>query len=93
MSPRVPVILSLSDTLSGHSLLHSRWNLIAFPSFDKSYSVSGLKAENGVTRVEDFDSWSLPHSLKALTFGGTLQTGFGYWTRMEYDTVWIIEIS
>ncbi len=73
--------------------LDSGWNLVGFPSFNTSYLVSDLKAEVGSTRVEGFDSSELPHFLRVLGDTEVLQAGYGYWVRVEMDTVWTITIE
>ncbi|MFQ6107884.1 MAG: NosD domain-containing protein [Thermoplasmata archaeon] len=72
--------------------LNDGWNLISFPSFNTSYSVSDLKAEIGATRVEGHDS-ILPYFLRVLGDAEMLQAGYGYWVRVEADMDWIIEVS
>ncbi len=73
--------------------LHRGWNLVGFPSFNSTYTVSDLKAEVGATRVEGFDSSALPYCLGVLGDGEVLQAGYGYWVRVEADTVWIAEVT
>ncbi|MFQ6061350.1 MAG: NosD domain-containing protein, partial [Thermoplasmata archaeon] len=68
------------------------WNLASFPSFGTSYTISDLKAEIGATRVEGYESVS-PHYLRVLGDAETLLAGYGYWVRVETDTVWIVEVS
>ncbi len=68
------------------------WNLASFPSFGALYTISDLKAEIGATRVEGYESVS-PYYLRVLGDAETLQAGYGYWVRVETDTVWIVEVS
>ena len=71
--------------------LHKGWNLIGFPSFNASYSVSDLKAETGATRVEGYDLAS-PNFLRVLGDAEVLEAGYGYWVRLEADTTWVVEM-
>ncbi|MFQ6107018.1 MAG: CARDB domain-containing protein [Thermoplasmata archaeon] len=72
--------------------LHEGWNLVSFPSFNASFSVSDLKVEIGATRVEGYDPLP-PYFLKAIGDAEMLQAGYGYWVRAEVDTDWIVEVS
>lgn len=72
--------------------LREGWNLASFPSFATLYTISDLKAEVGATRVEGYESVS-PYYLRVLGDAETLQSGYGYWARVETDTVWIVEDS
>ena len=72
--------------------LYEGWNLVSFPSFNASYSVSDLKAEIGATRVEGYDLAS-PNFLKVLGDAEVLQAVYGYWVRVEMDTFWTITIE
>lgn len=72
--------------------LYEGWNLVSFPSFNASYSVSDLKAEIGATRVEGYNLAS-PNFLRVLGDAEVLQAGYGYWVRVEMDTVWTITIE
>jgi hypothetical protein len=75
--------------------LHQGWNLISFPSFNASYSVSELKAEVGATRVEGYISMPpfTPYMLEVLGDGMALQAGYGYWMRVPSSVDWVIEVS
>ena len=72
--------------------LHKGWNLVGFPSFNATYTVSDLKTEVGATSVEGYDSLS-PYYLRILGDLEVLQAGYGYWVMVEADTVWTIEVS
>ena len=72
--------------------LHEGWNLVGFPSFDSTYSISDLNTEVGSTRVEGFDS--LPHyHLRVLGDAEVLLPGYGYWVKVDADVDWIVEVS
>lgn len=73
--------------------LHSGWNLVGFPSFNPTYTVFDLKAEGGSTRVEGFDASMVPYHLRVLGVAEVLQTGYGYWVRVEAETVWTLDIG
>lgn len=70
--------------------LHEGWNLVGFPSFNSSYTVSDLKTEVNSTRLEGFDSSNPPYFLKLLASADKLQPGFGYWVRVELEITWIV---
>ncbi|MCJ2564191.1 MAG: right-handed parallel beta-helix repeat-containing protein [Candidatus Thermoplasmatota archaeon] len=72
--------------------LRSGWNLVSFPSFNVTYTVADLKAETGATRVEGYDP-SPPYHLRVLGDGEMLQAGYGYWVKVETDSLWIVEVS
>ena len=72
--------------------LHKGWNLVSFPSFNTSYSYSDMKMESGATRVEGYDP-TPPNFLRVLGGLDVLQTGFGYWVRVETVTDWIVQVS
>ncbi len=73
--------------------LHAGWNLVGFPSFDDSYTLSDLKAGIAVDRVEGFDGTAPPYFLRAMTDGNLLQAGSGYWINMANEATWIITNS
>jgi parallel beta-helix repeat protein len=70
--------------------LKAGWNLVGFPSFRSSYSVSDLKAETGAARVEGLDSSSPPYYLRVMNDAEYLQTGQGYWVHLNGDTSWTV---
>jgi len=70
--------------------LHAGWNLVSFPAFNTTYTVSDLKAEVGATRVEGFDGSAFPHFLRTLGDVEVLQAGQAYWVRVEADMVWTV---
>ena len=72
--------------------LHEGWNLVSFPSFNASYSISDMKAEIGATRVEGYDL-APPYFLRVLGDAEVLQAGYGYWVEVQADAVWIVEVS
>ena len=72
--------------------LQNGWNLVGFPSFNSSYSVYDLKMDMGVERVEGYNSLP-PHYLRILGDGEVLQVGYGYWVRVEVDTIWTVSIQ
>jgi parallel beta-helix repeat protein len=72
--------------------LHAGWNLVGFPSFNSTYTVSDLKADTGANRVEGYDSLP-PYYLRVLGNVEVLQAGHAYWVRVEADADWIVEVS
>ncbi len=70
--------------------LHKGWNLVGFPSFNPTYSVSDLNAGVGPTRVEGFDPLP-PYHLRVFEDSEVLQAGDGYWVRVEVDFVWMVD--
>jgi hypothetical protein len=70
--------------------LRAGWNLLSFPSFDPAYTAGDLKTETGATRVEGFDMTTPQYSLRELTVGDTLQTGYGHWVWVKSDITWTV---
>ena len=86
--------LTVAGTVPSQTMihLHEGWNLVGFPSFDSTYSISDLNTEVGSTRVEGFDS--LPHyHLRVLGDAEVLLPGYGYWVKVDADVDWIVEVS
>ncbi|TET91589.1 MAG: hypothetical protein E3J35_02450 [Methanomassiliicoccales archaeon] len=73
--------------------LSEGWNLVGYPSFNLTFTVSDLKAGIAATRVEGFDIISSPYHLRKLNDVDTLQAGYGYWVGVEVDTVWTVEAA
>jgi len=73
--------------------LSAGWNLVSFPSFNSSYTISDLKVEVGATRVEGFDPSSPPYNLRVVGDAEVLQTGEAYWVKVDAGADWIIEVS
>ncbi|UCD92807.1 MAG: right-handed parallel beta-helix repeat-containing protein [Methanobacteriota archaeon] len=71
--------------------LFAGWNLVGFPALRDDYLVVDLKAVVSVERIEGFDAATPPYFLKALTDGDVLQTGFGYWIKVENVISWIVD--
>lgn len=71
-------LVPLSTTIQ----LYAGWNLIAFPSFNTTYTVGDLKMETGATRVEGYDSLA-PYHLRILGDMEVLQAGYGYWVWVD----------
>ncbi len=69
--------------------LQDGWNLVSFPSVNATYTVADLKAETGATRVEGYDP-APPYFLRVLGDADALQAGYGYWARVEADTMWTV---
>jgi parallel beta-helix repeat protein len=69
------------------------WNLVGFPSFNTSFSVSDLRVATNVTRVEGFDSASNPYKLKVLGSGDFFEAGCGYWVWTRFGTAWTVNSS
>jgi parallel beta-helix repeat protein len=67
--------------------LNEGWNLVSYPSLNPSYPVADLKAETGATRVEGYDL-APPYFLRVLGDAEALQPGYGYWVKVEADSVW-----
>ncbi len=75
--------------------LRGGWNLVGFASFNTTYTVGDLKADVGATRVEGLETmppWP-PSLLRVLGDAEVLLAGFGYWVKVEADTVWIVEVA
>ena len=68
------------------------WNLVGFPLFDSTYSVSDLYTGIGSVRVEGYDFLS-PYFLRVLEGSDELQAGCGYWVRTSQHTVWSVQVQ
>ena len=73
--------------------LKAGWNLLPFPSFRTTYTVSDMKAGTGANRIEGLDPTSSPYFLRVLAQAEPLQTGSGYWVRVVNDGIWAIDNS
>lgn len=73
--------------------LYTGWNLVSFPSFNSSYSVSDLKAETGAVRIEGSDLLVPPYFLEVLSDTDVLEAGHGYWIFVQTNTTWIARNS
>jgi hypothetical protein len=74
--------------------LYKGWNLVSFPSFNTSYTVADLKMETGVMRVEGMETMPPfpPYRLRVLGDADVLQTGYGYWVKVDSKVDWTIDI-
>lgn len=81
----VPTITSIA--------LQSGWNLVGFPSFNSTYTIGDLKAQTTATRIEGFSPSDSPYNLKLMMDVDVLQAGFGYWVKVDSDTVWTVAVS
>ena len=70
--------------------LQAGWNLVGFPSFNGTYTVSDLKASVGVERIEAFEASTQPYFLQVLMDGDALQAGYGYWIEAKSNTTWVV---
>ena len=86
--------LTVAGIVPAHTTIHlyDGWNLVSFPSFNTSYSVSDLKAEIGATRVEGYDL-APPNFLRVLGDAEVLLAGESYWVRVQSEVDWIVEVS
>ncbi len=73
--------------------LEMGWNLVSYPSFRTTYTVSSLKAEIGATEVEGFSPSVTPYCLKRMMDGDALQAGYAYWVKVEVQTIWTVQNS
>ena len=87
--------LTVAGIVPSSTLLQLKigWNLVPFPSFRTTYTVSDLKAGTGVSRVEGPDSSSPPYYLRVLADWEPLQAGSGYWVRAESNRIWMVDSS
>lgn len=69
------------------------WNLIGFPSFNSFLTVSELLAAVGGVRAEGYDFSVSPFCLRVLENWEVLQAGYGYWVKVDADTVWILHVE
>lgn len=72
--------------------LSAGWNLVGFPSFNSTFSVSDMNVEVGSTRLEGSDLLP-PHHLRVLGDAEVLQTGRGYWVLVEMDVTWTVYVQ
>jgi len=72
--------------------LSSGWNLIGYPSFNATYTVSDLKTEVNSQRVEGYGT-SVPYHLKVLGDTTFIQAGYGYWVWVDSPAIWIVTNS
>jgi hypothetical protein len=70
--------------------LRAGWSLVAFPSFNATYTVGYLKSTTNVTRVEGLDPTAPPYYLRVLGDGEAFQTGCGYWIYTDSYVSWVI---
>jgi hypothetical protein len=70
--------------------LGAGWNLVGFPSFNSTYTVSDLKAAVNSDRVEGFDPSSIPYHLSMPADTEVLQAGYGYWINVPADIDWVL---
>ena len=61
----------------------SGWNFVGFPSFVANYTVSMLKSEIPVVRVEGYSGTDIPYHLRVLADSDLLLAGNGYWVKAE----------
>ncbi|MEE9341962.1 MAG: NosD domain-containing protein [Thermoplasmata archaeon] len=73
--------------------LFSGWNLVSFPSFNGSFTVTDLKAATPVERVEMYNPASPPHYLRVALDSDVLGTGEAYWVKASWDAIWIVEAA
>lgn len=72
--------------------LWSGWNLVGFPSFNSTYTISDLKTAVNSDRVEAFDPSSAPYHLRVPADTEALQAGYGYWVRIGEDAIWDVDV-
>ncbi|MFQ5885202.1 MAG: hypothetical protein ACE5IO_08905, partial [Thermoplasmata archaeon] len=70
--------------------LHPGWNLVGFPSFNETYSISDLVLQTGATSIEGYGPLASPYFLRKLGDGETLNAGEAYWIRMPGEALWIV---
>jgi fibronectin type 3 domain-containing protein len=71
--------------------LRAGWNLVSFPSFVITYSVVDLKATIAFEAIQGFNQSASPYWLKNMLDSDFLQAGFGFWIRVNTETVWTID--
>ncbi len=67
------------------------WNLIGFPSFNSTFTVSDLKSATSSSRVEGFYQSSSPYHLRVVEDTEVLQAGQGYWVWVDVGIVLLID--
>jgi hypothetical protein len=70
--------------------LHQGWNMVGFPSFNKTYTVADLKADIGIAGVivEAFDASAAPYHLQRASDSYVMMAGEGYWVYVPSDATW-----
>ena len=71
--------------------LRTGWNLVAYPSFDTTYTLGDLLADTNADRVETYDAAGAPYNLRHMTNPAeTLVPGMGYWIQITTPVDWIV---
>ncbi|MFQ5910652.1 MAG: transglutaminase domain-containing protein, partial [Thermoplasmata archaeon] len=66
------------------------WNLVCYPGFNETKTVSDLMVEIGASRVEGFDQSSPPYYLQLLGASHVLFPKEGIWINVDQSQTWII---
>ncbi|MFQ5883959.1 MAG: exo-alpha-sialidase [Thermoplasmata archaeon] len=84
--------LTVAGIVPAETTIHLKrgWNLVGFPSFNSTVSVSDVFLQSGATRIEGFDSTSPPYFLKRMRPEEFMTTSHGYWLYVETDSMWIV---
>ena len=91
MDCRLTIAGAVPESTTIH--LSEGWNLVGFPSFDHSFTVSELYTTTGATRVETCDYSMPPYYLQMLNETEVLEAGLGYWVSVETDIDWIVDVK
>ncbi|MFQ6127574.1 MAG: OmpL47-type beta-barrel domain-containing protein [Thermoplasmata archaeon] len=82
LAGRVPTMTDIS--------LARGWNLVGYPSFSNSYTVTDLKADLNALRVEVYDEFSPPFFLRISNDFEILTAGMGYWIEVSQSGKWTV---
>ncbi|TET91725.1 MAG: hypothetical protein E3J35_01440 [Methanomassiliicoccales archaeon] len=67
------------------------WNLVAYPSFDTTYTLWDLLNDTNADRVETYDLAGAPYNLRHMTDPfETLVPGSGYWIQVSAPVDWVV---
>ncbi|MFQ6127661.1 MAG: transglutaminase domain-containing protein, partial [Thermoplasmata archaeon] len=70
--------------------LEAGWNLLCYPNFNQTKTVSELVTETGASRIEGFDPSSPPHYLQVLAPSYALSPKEGIWIKVDQSQTLVI---
>ncbi len=74
-------------------VLNPGWNMVGFPSFQTTYTVTDFKTSLGLAgvRVEVFDKGADPFLLQRAGDGYVMSYGEGYWVYVPLKVTWMVQ--
>lgn len=70
--------------------LYSGWNMVGYPTQDKTKTVSEVFWGTGADKVEVFDPYN-PYKLREVGPSYVMMPGEGYWVHVPSDTTWVVD--